>query len=87
VKDLGPQSMEGGPGAIVTNPPYGERVAATETLYQEMARSFGKMRGWRIAVLAGSPAIVRPIRLKPVKSLIVFNGDIECRLITYDVPG
>jgi putative N6-adenine-specific DNA methylase len=72
-------------GVIVTNPPYGERIAASDELYREMAQVFSRMKGYRIAILAGTPAIVRPIRWRPEGSLIVYNGDIECRLLTYEV--
>jgi 23S rRNA G2445 N2-methylase RlmL len=72
-------------GVIVTNPPYGERIAASDELYREMAQAFSRMKGYRIAILAGTPAIVRPIRWRPEGSLIVYNGDIECRLLTYEV--
>jgi 23S rRNA G2445 N2-methylase RlmL len=83
VRDLMP---EGPPGMVVTNPPYGERLEAGEELYRDMGRAFSGLAGWRIAVLAGSPAIARAIRMRPERALVVYNGDIECRLLTYDVP-
>ena len=43
--------------------------------------------GARVTLLAGTPAMVRPIRWRPASSLVVYNGDIECRLLSYDVPG
>jgi len=73
------------PGMVVVNPPYGERLSASESLYQDMARAFSRLRGHRITILAGAPSVVRPIRMKPSSSLVVWNGDIECRLLTYDV--
>jgi 23S rRNA G2445 N2-methylase RlmL len=83
VSSLGPAPPG---GVIVTNPPYGERIEASSELYREMAQAFSRMKGYRIAVLAGTPAIVRPIRWRPEASLVVYNGDIECRLLTYEVP-
>jgi 23S rRNA G2445 N2-methylase RlmL len=82
VRDL---AADGPSGMVVTNPPYGERIEAGEELYRDMAHAFAGLRGWRIAVLAGTPAIARAIKLRPEKGLIVFNGDLECRLLTYDV--
>jgi putative N6-adenine-specific DNA methylase len=83
VSDLRPKP-EG--GVIVTNPPYGERVLASSDLYQEMAQALSRMKGYRIALLAGTPAITRPLRLRPEASRVVYNGDIECRLLIYDLP-
>ena len=74
-------------GLIVTNPPYGERLAASPELYQVMAEAFSRMKGYRVSILAGAPAIVRPIRWRPASTLAVYNGDIECRLLTYQVPA
>jgi 23S rRNA G2445 N2-methylase RlmL len=82
VRDLAPWA-----GAVVTNPPYGERMEGSDELYREMAQAFARLRGARVTLLAGTPAIVRPIRWRPVSSLVVYNGDIECRLLSYDVPG
>jgi putative N6-adenine-specific DNA methylase len=82
IRDLGP---EGGPGTIVTNPPYGERLEAPDTLYRDMAQAFARLSGWRVAVLAGTPAIERAMRKRADKAIAVWNGDIECRLLVYDV--
>jgi 23S rRNA G2445 N2-methylase RlmL len=82
VRDL---EAVGGPGVVVTNPPYGERLEAPEDLYRDMARAFGQMRGWRVAILSGTPAIERAMRRRADRSLPVFNGNIECRLLIYDV--
>jgi 23S rRNA G2445 N2-methylase RlmL len=84
VRDLAPV---GSPGVIVTNPPYGERLPAPDALYQDMARAFDRMRGWRVAILAGAPAIeraMRAVRGRADRALTVFNGDIECRLLVYE---
>jgi 23S rRNA G2445 N2-methylase RlmL len=83
VRDL---VAEGEPGMVVTNPPYGERIGATDALYRDMAQAFARLSGWRVAILAGTPAIERAVRRPPDKELTVYNGDIECRLLIYDVP-
>ena len=72
-------------GVLITNPPYGERLAASTRLYEDLARALERQRGHCVALLAGSPAIVRPLRMRPTRSLIVYNGDIECRFLCYDV--
>lgn len=84
VRDLGPTAP---PGVIVTNPPYGERLEVPEEVYRDLGRAIDRLAGHRVAILAGAPSIVQHVRVRPTKSLVVYNGDIECRLITYDVPG
>ncbi len=83
VRDLVP---DGEPGMVVTNPPYGERLGASDNLYRDMAQAFARLRGWRVAILAGTPAIERAMRRRADKVLTVYNGDIECRLLVYEVP-
>ncbi len=82
VRDLEPS---GEAGVVVTNPPYGARLDVPDELYRDMARAFGRMRGWRIVVLSGTPDIERAMRRRADRALTVFNGDIECRLLVYDV--
>jgi 23S rRNA G2445 N2-methylase RlmL len=82
VRDL---ALEGEGSFIVTNPPYGERLAASAELYRDMARSFGRQRGSTIAILAGTPDIERAMGGRPERALVVYNGDIECRLLVYRI--
>jgi putative N6-adenine-specific DNA methylase len=83
VRDLAPTTP---PGVVVTNPPYGERLEVPEEVFFDLGRAVGRLSGHRVAILAGAPSVVQHIRVRPEKSLVVYNGDIECRLITYDVP-
>jgi len=71
------------PGTIVTNPPYGERLEGGEELYRNMARAFSRLSGHRIAILAGTPAIARAMRMEPALEHALWNGPIECRLLGY----
>ena len=83
VRDLAPQDP---PGVVVVNPPYGDRLDVPPELHRDMARAFERLSGHRVVILAGAPSVVREMRLRPVKSHAVWNGDIECRLLTYEVP-
>ncbi len=74
------------PATVVTNPPYGERVAVGEDVAAGLAH-VATLPGHRVVVLAGAPSTVQRIRIRPSKTLVVMNGDIECRLLTYDVPA
>ncbi|HSO00575.1 MAG TPA: THUMP domain-containing protein [Candidatus Nanopelagicales bacterium] len=90
VQDLKPTQP---PGHVVINPPYGERLPGSQELYRDMARALRRLAGHRVAVLAGAPEIERAMeqrlpepRARLDRSLAVWNGAIECRLLTYDVP-
>jgi len=70
----------------VTNPPYGERLEVPEEVFADLGRAVARLSGHRFAILAGAPSVVAHVRARPARSLVVYNGDIECRLLTYDVP-
>jgi putative N6-adenine-specific DNA methylase len=70
-------------GFVIINPPYGARLDADSTLYEGMAGTLRRMRGHTVAILAGSPSIERPFRQRPDRWQILYNGDIECRLLVY----
>ncbi|GGO81012.1 ribosomal RNA large subunit methyltransferase K/L [Marinobacterium nitratireducens] len=76
-----------GPGLLVTNPPYAERIGEHSELmfmYRQMGerlkRSFG---GWQVAVFSGNPDQCRAIGLKADRQYKLYNGAIECRLFLY----
>jgi putative N6-adenine-specific DNA methylase len=83
VRDLAPLAP---PGFIVTNPPYGQRLAADASLYNDLARTLRRMQGHTAAVLAGTPAVARAMGQEPDRWWILFNGPIECRLLVYVLP-
>jgi len=83
VRDVQPTTPD---GFVVTNPPYGERLAHDEALYDNLARALQRMRGHTAALLAGSPAISRAMRREPERWWILYNGPIECRLLVYKLP-
>jgi putative N6-adenine-specific DNA methylase len=75
------------PGFVVTNPPYGERLGAAHDLYAALGRTIRRLDGHVVTVLAGGPAMARAIELRPDRAHALFNGDLECRLLTYDRRG
>jgi putative N6-adenine-specific DNA methylase len=83
VRGLGPLDP---PGFVVTNPPYGERLAGDEPLYEDLARALLRLRGHTVALLAGSPDLGRAMGREPGRWWILFNGPIECRLLLYFIP-
>jgi putative N6-adenine-specific DNA methylase len=80
LRDLAPTRPA---GHIVTNPPYGERMTAPPAVYKELGSALVRMRGHSASILTGTPEIARAIPFRPARALIVFNGAIECRFLTY----
>lgn len=79
-------------GAVVTNPPYGERLDGGLAFYRVMARRLAAMAGHTLTVLAGSPEIEQALEGEQALRSVarphqVFNGPIECRVLRYRVPN
>jgi putative N6-adenine-specific DNA methylase len=79
-----------GPGLLVSNPPYGNRLAgggqqAMKSFYHRLGESFARLHGWRLALLAGNPAFESAFHMRPVRRRRLWNGPIECQLFEYDV--
>ena len=77
------------PALILMNPGYGERVgelAELYPLYEAIGTFFKtKCQGLRAAVFTGSPALGRKIGLHPARRTTMWNGDIECRLLEFEI--
>jgi 23S rRNA G2445 N2-methylase RlmL len=72
------------PSLVLTNPPYGERLAASRALYQEISAALRRQSGSRVAVLTSDPALADAMRRKPARWQSLRNGPIEVRLLVYD---
>ncbi len=70
---------------LVSNPPYGKRLAATPDFLDRMGAVFRKLHGWRIALLAGSRAIEEAMKVKPANRIPIPNGDLPCDLLIYEI--
>jgi putative N6-adenine-specific DNA methylase len=68
---------------VVTNPPYGDRMSVPVEVLGAMGKAFARLRGSTVGVIAGTPALLEAIPLRPDKRLPVMNGDIECRFAVY----
>ncbi len=76
-------------GIVVTNPPYGERLgdlATLEPLYAEIGDVLRRrFPGWTGYVLAGNPELAKRIGLRPKRRIVLYNGAIECRLLSFPI--
>jgi putative N6-adenine-specific DNA methylase len=74
------------PGFVVTNPPYGERLDRSASLYGDLGRSLRRLRDHTVALLAASPEVARAMGREPDRWWLLYNGPIECRLLVYAPP-
>jgi len=78
-----------GKGVVILNPEYGRRMGRPEALaavYREIG-DFFKQRclGYRGCVFTGNLELAKRIGLRSCRRLQFFNGDIECRLLIFDI--
>jgi putative N6-adenine-specific DNA methylase len=89
VRDFADLPGQAGPGVIICNPPYGERLGEVEelkSLYRRMGEVFKeRFKGFTAHVLAGNPRLAKQIGLKPRARTQLFNGPIECQFLRFDL--
>jgi 23S rRNA G2445 N2-methylase RlmL len=68
-------------GALLANPPYGERLARPEHLTGDLDALLGRFAAWQRALIVSRGF---PSRLRAARVQAVFNGPIECELRAYD---
>lgn len=78
-----------GPGMIVTNPPFGERLGELqelEALYGALGQQLRQhAQGWTLWLLSGHPALTASLRLKAAQRIPVSHGGLDCRWLRYDL--
>ncbi len=72
------------PGHIVTNPPYGIRIERGESFDRDLGAALSKLRGHRVSVICQDRQLEDAIRAKPSQEHALWNGDLECRLFSWD---
>lgn len=80
------------PVAVVTNPPYGERLQQEAAELEETWRALGsflhsRCQGAVAHVLCGNPELTRFLGLRAERKHPVHNGPIECRFLRYAIGG
>jgi len=89
VCDYSETAVPEGPGIVVFNPEYGFRLGDTEQLeplYKGMG-DFMKQncQGYMGYIFTGNMALAKKVGLRAKRRLIFWNGDIECRLLKYEL--
>jgi 23S rRNA G2445 N2-methylase RlmL len=79
---------EGG-GIVMLNPPYGERMGEIQKLeetYKGMGDFFKKRcQGYTGYIFTGNFPLAKRVGLRTKRKLPFYNGEIECRLLEYEL--
>lgn len=82
---------QGGPGWLITNPPYGVRLgerAALRDLYAQLGHvARAALPGWTIALLSADRALASHLRLPLEPRMATSNGGIPVELLVGRVPA
>ena len=74
---------------VICNPPYGSRIGDEDNL-KDVYRDLGftlkhRFNGSEAWVLAGNKDLLQEMKLKSTRKHFVFNGNIECRFLKYEM--
>ena len=79
-------SIAEGGGMMVTNPPYGERIAVEdmEGLYRDLGERLKRVfKGYKAWIIGYKTELFDCVGLKPSVKMPLLNGDLECELREY----
>jgi putative N6-adenine-specific DNA methylase len=83
-------SAASGEGFVVSDPPYGDRLASAPLQLAGFFRQFGealrRLEGHQVSLLSGNALLGRNLGIDPTSEHTLFNGAIECRLFRYAIP-
>ncbi len=76
-------------GMIISNPPYGARIGDEDNLkdvYRDLGFSLkNRFQNWDAWILSGNKDLLAEMRLKATTKKFLFNGNIECRFLKYEM--
>ena len=76
-------------GVLIANPPYGVRLeddAMLTAFYPRLGDALKqRFAGWTACLLSGDRRLATLIGLKPSRRTPLMNGDIDCRLLRFEV--
>ena len=89
VQDVQATRPNGEGGIMISNPPYGVRLAevqALQALYPQLG-SWLKQHyaGWLAGMLTADRDMPKLMRLQPKRKIPLYNGNLDCRLFLIDM--
>lgn len=89
VCDFAQTEVPEGPGVVMLNPEYGERLGdarALEPVYRAIGDFFKQQCGGKKGfIFTGNLALAKCVGLKTSRRHILYNAKIECRLLEYEL--
>ena len=89
VCDFAETNIPPGSGIVLMNPEYGLRLGQIDKLEKEYKRigDFlkNKCSGYTAYILSGNKELSLKIGLKASRRMVFYNGNIECRLLKYEL--
>lgn len=75
-----------GPGLVLVNPPYGERLGREDDLWASLGDLFKqRYKGFKAAVLAGGEDLGKSFGLKPQRRWPVKNGPLDAKILIFEL--
>lgn len=75
-----------GPGLLLVNPAYGERLAENRDQWPRLGDLMKQhYKGWQAAILAGGEGLGKHIGLRPRRRIPVRNGPLDARILLFDL--
>jgi len=77
-----------GPGVLITNPPYGERLQEEDivSFYQSIGDTLKhNYWGYEAWIISSELTALKNIGLKPAQKIPLFNGPLECRFVKFEI--
>lgn len=77
-----------GPGVLILNPPYGERMNKDDIfeLYKNIGDTFKqKYAGYDCWMITSNMEALKVVGLRPSRKIRIFNGPLECRFVKYEM--
>ena len=75
-----------GPGLLIVNPAYGERLTENREQWPRLGDLMKqRYKGWQAVVLAGGEGLGKHIGLRPRRRIPVRNGPLEARILLFDL--
>ena len=89
VKDAQDTRANGEGGILISNPPYGVRLAevqALQALYPQLGAWLKQhYAGWLAGMFTGDRDMPKFMRLSPKRKIPLYNGNLDCRLFLMDM--
>jgi putative N6-adenine-specific DNA methylase len=89
VRDVEEFDASAGPGVMLMNPPYGERLEDADKLaplYKKIGDTLKhKAKGMEAYLFTVHGPLIKSIGLRPSRRTILRNGPLECRLLRFEM--